>query len=99
MSTPTARGQRGGSATRGGGRATPFQPTRGRGNSRGGATPTAAPRGRGRGRAGVVTSSGDGLLQRLRAGTMQRGGSTESTITSGGGTRTGMRTHSQRTHN
>lgn len=94
MSTPTNRGQRGGSATRGGGRATPFQPTRGRGTFRGGATPNTTPRGRGRGRGGAALSSasggGDGLLQRLRAGTTQRG-PTDGTVTSGGGMRAGAR--------
>lgn len=90
MSTPTNRGQRGGSATRGGGRATPFQPTRGRGNFRGGATPNTTPRGRGRGRGGAALGpasvGGDGLLQQLRAGTMQRGPA-GGTVTPGGGMR------------
>jgi len=91
MFTPTSRGQRGGSATRGGGRATPFQPTRGRGSFRGGsATPTTTPRGRGRGRGAPANTSpsvgGDGLLQKLRAGTVNRGAE-DATTTPGGGTR------------
>lgn len=105
MLTPTSRGQRGGSATRGGGRATPFQPIRGRGSSRGvGATPP-TPRGRGRGRGAPANTSpsvgGDGLLQKLRAGTVKRGGE-DATITPGGGTtiprRSATHNHKRQAH-
>ncbi|KAJ9494718.1 actin cytoskeleton and mitosis protein [Exophiala xenobiotica] len=74
MSAPSIRGQRGGSSTRGG-RATQSIPPRGRGGSRGQPKPASAGRGRGRGGSSVNASatSGDGLLQRLRAGTVKRG--------------------------
>ncbi len=74
MSAPSIRGQRGGNSTRVG-RATQSIPPRGRGGPRG--QPKSAPAGRGRGRGGpsanASAASGDGLLQRLRAGTVKRG--------------------------
>ncbi len=74
MSAPSIRGQRGGNSTRVG-RATQSIPPRGRGGPRG--QPKSAPAGRGRGRGGpsatASATSGDGLLQRLRAGTVKRG--------------------------
>ncbi|KAJ9633901.1 actin cytoskeleton and mitosis protein [Knufia peltigerae] len=74
MSAPSTRGQRGGSSTRGGRGSQSFTP-RGRGSTRGQPKPLQAGRGRGRGAASANTSSnsGDGLLQRLRAGTVKRG--------------------------
>ncbi|KIW20694.1 hypothetical protein PV08_01271 [Exophiala spinifera] len=74
MSAPSTRGQRGGSSTRGN-RVSQSFPPRGRGSTRGTPKPLQAGRGRGRGAAAANASSngGDGLLQRLRAGTVKRG--------------------------
>ena len=70
MSAFAPRGQRGGSNVRGSrGSATPSQSFRG--SARGSATSPA--RGRGRGRGGAPSSGGEGLLQKLRTGTVTRG--------------------------
>ena len=73
MSASTPRSQRGGSNVRGArGSAMAAQPTRG---STRGTTTSARGRGRGRGTSSspATTASGEGLLQKLRTGTVQRG--------------------------
>ncbi|OAP61197.1 hypothetical protein AYL99_03398 [Fonsecaea erecta] len=75
---PSTRGQRGGTSTRGG-RGTPSQSTRGRGSTRG----SVNTRGRGSGagaNVGASNTNGEGLLQRLRAGTVKRGDDNGSSV-------------------
>jgi hypothetical protein len=74
MSAPTRRGQRGGSTFRGARGSTPTaQPTRG--STRGSSAMSNREMGRGSGAsiAGGSSAKGDGLLQKLRSGTVQRG--------------------------
>ncbi|KIX09959.1 uncharacterized protein Z518_01040 [Rhinocladiella mackenziei CBS 650.93] len=86
MSAPSTRGQRGGSGAARGARAAPFTATRSRDSNQGSTKSVSPARGRGRGRAGATaaSTSGDGLLQKLRAGTVKRGSDNTTSSSSSG---------------